>query len=268
MPRAALLFALLFPSLALAEDRPKPPDAPPPDQGLVSTPTPAPAASLEASMADLADSWLFRKANVGLQVVDLETGEEVFARGADQLLNPASTMKVVTAATALKMLGPSYRFTTDVYTDASAEIDGAGVLKGNLYVKGHGDPTFVVEKLWKLVLDLKLLGVERIEGSVVFDESFHSGGYQLPGWDKRQDIESGPTYFSTLSALSLNMNTAVLVVGPGAEAGGEGRVLLETPAKGYIEIVNELRTGAPGTRRWVEIERAASDAATTFTVRG
>lgn len=266
MVRAALLaLALALP--AHAEDRPAPEPEPttPPEQGL-SVARPAPAASLEVQLEEISKSWLFRKATVGLQVVDLESGEEVFGRQPDTPLNPASTMKVITSATALKMLGPSYRFTTDVYTDG--EIDSAGVLTGNLYVMGHGDPTFVVEKLWKLVVDLKLNGVERIEGSVVFDESFHSGGYALPGWNKRRDIERGPTYFSTLSALSLNMNTAVMVVGPGASAGAEARVVLETPVKGYVELENEVRTGTAGSRRWTEIEREVTDDATTFTVTG
>lgn len=228
----------------------------------------APTEQLDRLLAEVTSSWLFDKAKVGLQVVDVETGEEVFARGADDLLNPASTMKVLTAAAALKTLGPAYRFTTDLYTDADVELEPTGELPGNLYVKGHGDPTFVIEDMWKMLRDLKLNGIETIEGDVIFDESFHGGGYKLPGWNKREDLERGPTYFSTLSALSVNMNTAVMVVGPGAEVGSPARVFLETPTMGYVEIENELTTGRDGSRRVVRMEREVTSDTTRFLLEG
>lgn len=228
----------------------------------------APPQQLDKLLVDVTDSWLFDKANVGVQVVDVQTGEEVFARGADDLLVPASTMKVLTAATALKTLGPAYRFTTDLYTDADVELKANGRLPGNLYVKGHGDPTFVVEKLWKMVRDLRLNGVDRIEGNVVFDDSFHSGTGYLPGWDKKQDLERGPAYFSTLGALSLNMNTAVMLVGPGVEVGGRARIELETDTAGYVIIENELKTGREGSRRSIDIERVVERNHTRFKLEG
>lgn len=258
----ALSWMLVLP-VASAADRPEAPGAAP-SQHMVALP--APSASIAAALDEVAKSWLFRKADVGLHVVDLSTGEEVFAKGADAPLVPASTMKVVTAAAALHHLGPAWRFTTEVYHDG--EIDGAGVLRGNLYVKGHGDPTFVIEKLWKLVWDLELAGIERIEGNVVFDESYHGGGYALPGWNKREDVERGTPYFATLSALSINANTVNLVVGPGAEVGAAARVVLETPTVGYVEIDNQVKTGAPGSRRWVDVTRTATADATRFELTG
>jgi len=228
---------------------------------------PAPAASLAPILDEITEHRLFRTGKVGFQVVDLRTGEEVFSHGPDTSLNPASTMKVVTSATALKMLGPSYRFTTDVYTDG--EVDASGTLKGNLYIEGHGDPTMVVEKLWKLVGDLKSEGIERIEGHVVFDEDFHRPDYLLPGWNKKEDMARGPSYFATLSALSLNFNTAAILVGPGAEVGQEARVRLETPAGDAVEVVNEVKTVAASGRRSLVIEREVhEDGRTEFTVKG
>jgi len=228
---------------------------------------PAPAASLAPALNEITEHRLFRTGKVGFQVVDLRTGEEVFSFGPDTSLNPASTMKVVTSATALKMLGPSYRFTTDVYTDG--KVDASGTLKGNLYIEGHGDPTMVVEKLWKLVGDLKGEGIERIEGSVVFDEDFHAPEYMLPGWGKAQDIERGPSYFATLSALSMNFNTAAILVGPGAEVGQPARVRLETDAGDAVDVVNEVKTVSSSGRRSLVIDRAVQeDGSTEFTVKG
>ncbi len=264
MLRLWMMLGLLVASLARAEDQPGPPSTA--QARFLSRAAPGP--QLERLLVDVTSSWLFEKADVGLQVVDLETGEEVFGRGADALLNPASTMKVVTSATALKALGPAYRFTTGLYTDAEVELSPGGTLDGNLYVRGQGDPTLVVEKLWKMLRDLHLNGVERIRGDVVFDDTFHADSAALPGWDKQQDIERGPTYFSTLSALSVNMNTAVMIVGPGSEVGAKGRVALETPTAGYVRVDNELTTGREGSRRRVEIERIVEETGTRYVLTG
>lgn len=229
-------------------------------------PIAAPSDSLEDVLAPIVSDRTFTRSNAAVQVVNLRTGEEVFARDADTALIPASTMKVLTAATALRTLGPSYRFTTELWTDG--ELDPSGVLEGNLYVKGGGDPTLVVEKLWKLVYDLKAEGVQSITGDVIYDESFFGSDHRLVGWTKREDIERGPSYFPPISALSLNFNTAALLVGPGEEVGGPARVSLETPAGSSVEVINEATTSAVGRRARISIDRQVEGGVTRFTVSG
>jgi D-alanyl-D-alanine carboxypeptidase/D-alanyl-D-alanine-endopeptidase (penicillin-binding protein 4) len=58
------------------------------------------------------------------------------------------------------------------------------------------------------------------------------------------------------------------VVSPGAEVGSRARVALETPVKGYLEIDDQVATGGPGTRKWIEVERDVTDASTKFTLTG
>jgi serine-type D-Ala-D-Ala carboxypeptidase/endopeptidase (penicillin-binding protein 4) len=279
--RAILALAALVGSLALAvaparpgwaqegEESPEAGDA----VGVVddevpsAAPPPTHHVQVASALASLANSWLFRRADAGLAVVDLETGQQVFEVGSGRLLNPASTMKVITSAAALRNLGPAYRFTTELYYVGDLEPDGT--LKGDLYVKGHGDPTFVSETMWKMVGDLELVGVERINGNVYFDDTFHAGGAVLPGWDKPEDIEKGTSYFATLSALSLNANTVVMVVRPGAEVGGLARADLETPVRGNVEIDNQVQTGPPRSRRYVDVEREVlPNEDTKFTLTG
>lgn len=226
----------------------------------------APAASLEELLASVAKDKLFTVAKLGLQVVNLRTGEEVFARNADTALIPASTMKIVTSAAALKRLGPGYRFTTDISIDG--EVDASGKLQGNLYVRGHGDPTMVIEKLWKLVYDIKLYGIEQIEGDVVFDESFFDTNYELPGWDKLSDEQEGPSYFPSLGALSLNTNTVGLVIRPGPSIGSPARVVFETPASDYLSVDNQLKTGSSNSRYWFDIDREMKDGKLDFKIEG
>ncbi len=224
-------------------------------------------AAFEELLAPVTQQRAWRDSRTAVQVVDVATGEVVFTRDADRGLIPASTMKAVTAAAALSSLGPSYKFKTTVHADGG--IDSVGTLHGDLYIEGGGDPTFVVEKLWKLVYDLKIDGLTKIDGDVVFDESFFAGPYPLQGWDKKEDVERGPSYFSRQSALSLNFNTVAIVVAPGAETGGGARVQLETPASPYVEVVNEVVTGESGSYRRLSIEReVADDGHMVFTVTG
>lgn len=225
-----------------------------------------PGGALVEEFASLAKDRLFRNRAAAVHLVNVRTGEVAYANNADVGLVPASTAKVVTAAAALHHLGPSYRFTTDLSTDG--ELDGSGVLQGNLYIQGHGDPTFVVEKLWKLVYDLKLEGVERIDGDVVYDESFFGTDHELPGWDKPEDIARGPSYFPKLSALSLDFNTVSLIVGPGPEVGGPASAVLETPVGSLVEIDNQVTTGPKGSWRRVVVEREVEGTTMKLTVQG
>jgi serine-type D-Ala-D-Ala carboxypeptidase/endopeptidase (penicillin-binding protein 4) len=221
---------------------------------------------VDAVLADLTRDRLFSQAKVGLKVVQVRTGEAIFDVNAGDGLHPASTMKVVTAAAALKHLGPSYTFETEVLVDGERGRDG--VIQGDLMVRGGGDPHFVVERMWKLVRDLALHGVTSIDGDVVFDGSFFDTEYRLPGWGKKKDIERGPAYFASLSALSLNFNTVSVVVRPGVKVGEPAVVGLETPADGYVALVNEAKTGSKGSRRAIGIQREVLDGSMAFRVTG
>jgi len=225
-----------------------------------------PVPSMEASLGPLTEGKAWRNSLSGAQFVDVNSGTEVFARAPDRPLIAASTTKVLTSAAALKNLGPSYKFTTDLYVDGV--LDGAGTLHGNLYVQGHGDPSFVVERMWKLIHDLHRDGVERVDGDVIFDDSFFQGPPQLVGWDKAKDVEEGPSYFATMGALSLNFNTVTLVVRPGPKVDGPAIVALDTPVSGYVELVNTVKTGPETAHRRLTVTREPSDGMLRFTVDG
>jgi D-alanyl-D-alanine carboxypeptidase/D-alanyl-D-alanine-endopeptidase (penicillin-binding protein 4) len=208
-----------------------------------------------------------RGVDVAAVVVRVSDGEVVYARDPDRALNGASTMKVVTAATALRALGPAWRFQTVVERDG--EIDADGVLHGNLYVRGGGDPTLVVERLWKLVHDVSLAGVSKIDGDVVFDGSTFAPGEHIVGWDKREDLENGPAYFPTLGALSVNFNTVALVTGPGPTVGSAARVVVETPVGDHVTVVSTATTGTERAANTVRIERKVlPDGRLEFAVSG
>jgi D-alanyl-D-alanine carboxypeptidase/D-alanyl-D-alanine-endopeptidase (penicillin-binding protein 4) len=86
-------------------------------------------------------------------------------------MNPASTIKLLTTLVALDILGPKYRWKTELFTDG--EIKN-GTLKGNLYFVGHGDPKWIPEELAGLTKQLRELGVQRIDGNLIFDRSAYA----------------------------------------------------------------------------------------------
>lgn len=84
----------------------------------------------------------------------------------DKPFNPASTMKLVTTRAALGLLGPQYRHKTRFATTGTLS---GGVLRGDLFFQGGGDPKLVVEDLREIALQLRAIGIDRIEGNVVID---------------------------------------------------------------------------------------------------
>ena len=83
-------------------------------------------------------------------------------------VNPASVMKLVTTFSALDILGPDFTWKTGFYTDGTL---GKGVLTGNLIIKGGGDPKWVLERIEENFKTLKTLGVQRITGDIILDNS-------------------------------------------------------------------------------------------------
>ncbi|MDF1563225.1 MAG: D-alanyl-D-alanine carboxypeptidase/D-alanyl-D-alanine-endopeptidase [Deltaproteobacteria bacterium] len=185
----------------------------------------------------------FDDARVGIHVRSVSDGTTLYARAADTLLNPASNMKVVTAAAALELLGPEFRFETELY--GLQAIGSDGVLKGNLYVKGEGDPTFVSERMFRLVEDLWQLGLRRITGDIIIDDTYFDTVREGPGWEQES---SDRAYIAPTGAVSLNYNAVAIHVRAGTKV-GETAVVAVDPASDYFVIDNRVTTSAERTRR-------------------
>lgn len=128
------------------------------------------SAPLPNPLARAAKRWKVDPNAVTIAVVPVEgTGAPALLHRADTAVSPASTAKLVTTLLALEKLGVNHRWLTGFYTDA--EPDAKGKLKGNLYVKGSGDPNFVIEDFEMELSRLYASGVRSIEGDVVIDRS-------------------------------------------------------------------------------------------------
>jgi D-alanyl-D-alanine carboxypeptidase/D-alanyl-D-alanine-endopeptidase (penicillin-binding protein 4) len=186
-----------------------------------------------------------RSGEWGVMVVSLTRGDTLFALNPDAMLQPASTMKMYTAAIALERLGPNHTFNTSVVRDGSVKD---GVLEGALYLRGDGDPSlspryFPGERpMDRLARQVAAAGIRRVRGDLVADASAFEDRLIPEGWQSRY---LGAAYAARVSALSLNENLVWVVVTP---AGGKAQVALE-PASTTIPIVNSVRVvGGSGGR--------------------
>lgn len=203
---------------------------------------PADREALKKTMAQVIETTALKKARVSVQVVSLEDGQVVFARDADELLNPASNVKLFTAAAALTRLGPEYRFDTDFLTDGELKDGKAKVL----YVRGKGDPSMNTERLYAVVSELLHAGLKEVTGDVVVDDSWYDGEREAPGFDQ----ESGDrAYLAPTGALSLNSNVVGVYLRPSDAMGGAATVEIE-PASDYFTLEGHVGTGSATQRRF------------------
>ena len=106
---------------------------------------------------------------IGIVVQDVNDSHPLFAHQPGHPYNPASVMKLVTTFSALEILGPDYRWRTSAYLDGTLE---AGVLYGNLVLKGGGDPKITIEQWQAFMRALREKGLAAVAGDLVLDRSF------------------------------------------------------------------------------------------------
>jgi D-alanyl-D-alanine carboxypeptidase/D-alanyl-D-alanine-endopeptidase (penicillin-binding protein 4) len=115
----------------------------------------------------------------GAVAVDLASGTTLFERNANLALAPASNEKLVVTYAAFVELGPAYRFRTQVV--GTGHLDGA-VWRGNIVLKGFGDPTLTSLRLLRLATLLARKGVHRVAGRVLGDDTWFDARRTAPGW--------------------------------------------------------------------------------------
>ena len=152
------------------------------------------------------------KMNLGAFVVDLNTGETLYARNATRSFIPASNMKLFSDAAALLILGPDYRFKNQLSTDAPHLEHG--VLHGSIYLHLPGDPSFTSKQLESLLSELRTWGVSKIEGNVILVSSHGQVDPYPPGW-MSQDLAY--SYGAPASPVMLDENRMTVTVNPGAK---------------------------------------------------
>jgi len=182
--------------------------------------------------------------------IDLQSDGVVFARNADLSLAPASNEKLPVTFAALKQLGLTYRFKTEVLARGSQE---GTVWHGDLFLKGFGDPTLTSSRLGRLAQAIADTGITRIDGRLYGDESWFDAKRAAPGW------KPGYLFFECppLSALVVDRDVydGRTAMRPAVAAAGTFRRLL----RGYGVTTGPVGVGrAPDTATLLATSESAT----------
>lgn len=126
-------------------------------------------------------SSLTKHSFIGMQVYDLTADSVIFAYNDNMTMRPASTMKVITAVTALDKLGGAYRYKTRLCYSGEI-IDSVAVLEGDIYLAGGLDPKISRDDIRALVNSVRDLGIDTIRGNVYADRSMKDDNLFGEGW--------------------------------------------------------------------------------------
>jgi D-alanyl-D-alanine carboxypeptidase/D-alanyl-D-alanine-endopeptidase (penicillin-binding protein 4) len=265
-----------------ATQTPTPSATPTQTPGAQQTPTPTPTQTpasapprtveeLRARVREMISRPEFAASNLAIKVASLDTGRVLLEENASKWMQPASNMKLYTVAAALDRLGPDYHFITSVYAPARPET--SGTVRGDLVVYGRGDPSYATRfnaagdtDYYRAIDDLAAritaAGVRRVEGDLVGDESYFTGGSLPAGWEW-DDLQWW--YGAEVSALTVNDNSVDLSVKPGARVGDPCRISIgpDTPV---VTIVDRTKTSDRGSTRELSVHRPLGQ--NTIEIRG
>ncbi len=177
-------------------------------------------------------------------VVDGSRSKTFFSINSEIKRNPASLSKILTATASLRYWGGRKKeapFETSLWTTGPIEN---GKLKGDLYLKGGGDPSFTQESLWKLIGQLKYYNIHILEGHIAIDDFLFDRKYfERSRFPKR----SSRAYDAPTNAASLSWNTFTVLVEPAEKVNQPCKVFKEfdTP---FLRIVNKTKTEVKKTK--------------------
>jgi D-alanyl-D-alanine carboxypeptidase/D-alanyl-D-alanine-endopeptidase (penicillin-binding protein 4) len=226
--------------------------------GLTASGTLASTGLVPAPVAHALAAERLAPSSASFAVLDMDSGRVVASLNAETPRSPASTMKLVTTFASLDLLGPAYTWHTEAL--ARGTLNG-GVLKGDLILKGGGDPYMTLERWWSFVRALRAQGLKTIEGDVVIDNT----AFTLPPDDPGAfDGRPHRSYNVEPDALMVNFQSVEFRMAPNAAT--RSIDIVATPAPINLAIDNRVgfsagRCGGEAARVDFEVSSAEWDRA-------
>ncbi|WP_203885483.1 D-alanyl-D-alanine carboxypeptidase/D-alanyl-D-alanine endopeptidase [Planotetraspora kaengkrachanensis] len=203
---------------------------------------PAPGVSdLTHDLDQILDDPRLAVAQAGVVVKSAETGEDLYSLQPGKLFIPASNTKLVTSAAAVETLGLDYRFSTTVLATSKPGRS----IKGDLVLKGTGDPTMLAADYDALAAKVARSGVKEVTGRLVADDTWFDDVRLGADWT----WDDEPYYYAgQISALTTSPDTdfdagSVIVSADPGSAPGKPAKITTTPPTDYLKIVNKAVTG-------------------------
>jgi D-alanyl-D-alanine carboxypeptidase/D-alanyl-D-alanine-endopeptidase (penicillin-binding protein 4) len=243
--------------IARSQEDDPPPAEPDPDPGTDDDADAGPLAAVpqdatarkrwlkEGIEKGISERKLLADARVGIVIKDLASEEVLFERDPDGHYNIASNNKIITTAAALTLLGPGFRARTSVVVDRDA-LREPGIVRGNLYIRGSADPGLGVGALENLAKDIDHLGIHRITGGLVIDDTYFDHKYLPPKYDEQK--KSLAHYRAPIGAVSFNRNRVYVIIRPDPSGVGPAIVVTDPPNR-YVRVVSEIQTVETGRTR-------------------
>jgi serine-type D-Ala-D-Ala carboxypeptidase/endopeptidase (penicillin-binding protein 4) len=208
--------------------------------GLTASVTFASTGVVPAPVAHTLATERLAPSTASFAVLDMDSGRVVASLNAETPRSPASTMKLVTTFASLDLLGPAYTWHTEALMRGT--LDG-GVLKGDLILKGGGDPYMTLERWWSFVRALREKGLKTIEGDVVIDNT----AFALPPEDPAAfDGRPHRSYNVEPDALMVNFQSIEFRMAPSAATRSIDIVATPAPVNLAIDNHVEFATGRCG----------------------
>ena len=181
---------------------------------------------------------------VAIFVQEVTQNNPVLAVNAERAMNPASVMKLLTTYAALEVLGPAYRWKTEVYTQGAWKGEQ---LNGDLIFKGYGDPKISLEGFWQMLRDLRQRGLKDLRGNLVLDRSYFDLATEDPS---AFDNEPYKPYNVAPDALLLNFRAHRLRFLSQSQ-GANPRIIID-PEIPNTRIINEVKLTQAACGDWKE----------------
>lgn len=161
----------------------------------------------------------------------------------EKLMIPASITKLATASAVLEGLPPGHRIKTKLLLGSRPQGE---VYRGNIYLQGGGDPSFVSENMWFLVNSFTRHGIKKIEGDIYVDDSlFDTIRYD----SSRQKERVDRAYDAPAGAMSFNWNSVNIFIQP--RKSGEAPNIIVDPENQYIKLINNAKTVSGGANKLI-----------------
>lgn len=204
---------------------------------------------IQTKVEAITDDPAFSQAVIGICARTLD-GDEIADINAEMMMLPASNMKLISTGAALHTLGPDWKFETNIGYDGTVED---GVLYGNLYIIGGGDPTLGSKDSIAVALDktfaqwealIRAEGIRRIEGHIIGDGRWFEGMAEEPTWLMN---DAGTYYGTGTTGLMFYENMMSFSVSAGPEVGAPVNITPYYPETPWMEFRYNCSTGEEGT---------------------